>query len=440
MKKKILFSLALMSCLAVSAQKKWTLDDCISYAIENNLALRKARLTKKTVQENTKQSKAELFPSLSASTNHSVTYEPWVDSNLSDEKVSLDKTSYFGNYNITGKWTVWNGGKNINQLRSDRLTEQQAELDIQEQSNTIQEEIAKVYIQALYTNEAIKVNKESLEASKTNEERGQKMVEVGSMSKAELAQLTAQRATDEYNLVEIETKLAKYIVQLKQLLELQDDLEFDIAIPETPDEQALAPIPALQSVYEQALLVRPEIKNAELDLKQADLDIKIARSNYMPTVSLTGGISTSTSSPNSNKWGQQMKGNFDATAGVGITVPIFDNRLAKTAVNKARIQREQALLDQLDERETLYDTIEDYWLDAQTNQQKFRAAQVSVDSEQKSYDLLSEQFQLGLKNVVELLTGKVTLLKAQQNKLQSKYTTILSLKLLRFYQGEKMNL
>jgi len=436
----MLFMMALLSCLTISAQKKWTLDDCINYAIENNLVLRKARLTKKTVQENTKQSKAELFPSLTASTSHSVAYEPWVNSYLDNENNSMDKTSYLGSYKITGNWTIWNGGKNVNQLRSDRLTEQQAELTIEETSNTIQEEIAKVYIQALYTNEAINVNKESLEASKKNEERGQEMVEVGRMSKAELAQLTAQRATDEYNLVEIETKLAKYIVQLKQLLELQDDLEFDIAIPETPDEQALAPIPALQSVYEQALLIRPEIKNAELDLKQADLEIKIARSYYMPTVSLTGGVSTATSAPNSRKWGQQMKSNFDASASVGVSVPIFDNRLAKTAVNKARIQREQALLDQLDERETLYDTIEDYWLDAQTNQQKFRAAQVSVESEQKSYDLLSEQFQLGLKNIVELLTGKVSLLKAQQNKLQSKYTTILSLQLLRFYQGEKMNI
>ena len=436
----MLFMMALLSCLTISAQKKWTLDDCINYAIENNLTMRQARLTKKAVQENTKQSKAELFPSLSASTNHTVAYDPWVDSNLGDEKISLNKTSYFGSYNLSGKWTVWNGGKNINQLRSDRLTEQQAELDIEETSNSIQEEIAKVYIQALYTNEAINVNKESLEASKKNEERGQKMVEVGSLSKAELAQLTAQRATDEYNLVDIETKLAKYIVQLKQLLELLDDTGFDIAIPATPDEQALAPIPDLLSVYERSLQVRPEIKNADLGVKQADLDIKIARANYMPTVSLTGGVSTNTSSPNSIKWGQQMKANFDLSAGVGVTVPIFDNRLAKTSVNKARIQREQALLDQRDERETLYDIIEDYWLDAQTNQQKFRAALVSVESEQKSYDLLSEQFELGLKNIVELLTGKVNLLKAQQSKLQSKYTAILSLQLLRFYQGEKMNL
>jgi len=187
-------------------------------------------------------------------------------------------------------------------------------------------------------------------------------------------------------------------------------------------------------------LARPEVKNAELELKQADLLMKIARGNYMPTVTMTAGVGTNTSSRNTRGWGEQMKTNFDASAGVGVSIPIFDNRKAKTAVRNAYLAREQALLDQQDTKETLYDTIEDYWLDAQNNQQKFRAAQVGVESEQVSYNLLSEQFELGLKNVIELINGKVALLKAQQSKLQSKYQTILSIQLLKFYKGEQMTL
>ena len=109
-------------------------------------------------------------------------------------------------------------------------------------------------------------------------------------------------------------------------------------------------------------------------------------------------------------------------------------------MNKAQIQREQAQLDLHDTQKQLYKMVESYWLDAQTNQQKFRAAMISVESEQQSYDLLSEQFRLGLKNIVELMTGKVNLLKAQQNKLQSKYTTILNQQLLKFYEGETINI
>jgi outer membrane protein len=306
--------------------------------------------------------------------------------------------------------------------------------------NTIQEKIAQLFVQILYQSETIIVNQQSLEASKKNEERGQQMLEVGKMSKADLAQLTAQRATDEYNLVSAESNLANYKLQLKQLLEITDDRPFDIAIPGTSDQQALGAIPSLASVYEQALLSRPEIKYTELALQSSDLQVKMAKAGYMPTVSVTGGVGTNTSSRSSNSWGSQFKTNFDANVGVGVSVPLFDNRRNKTAVNKAKIKHEQALLDQLDEQKQLYSTIEELWLDAQTNQQKFRSAQLSVESEQQSYDLLSEQFQLGLKNIVELMNGKTNLLKAQQNKLQSKYTTILKQQLLRFYQGEVMNI
>lgn len=434
MKKKVL-AMVLLTSLCVSAQEKWTLKDCVDYAMQNNLSMKMSQLRVLSATESRKQSQAALLPSLSASSNQSVGYQPWMDAG---NGVSVTKSYYSGTYGINARWTVWNGNQNRNQLKYDKITEQQTELDYAELGNTIQEQIAKLYVQILYTNEALDVSRESLEASKKNEERGRQMLEVGSMSKAELAQLTAQRASDEYNVVETETNLTKYKVHLKQLLELDAEKSFDVMMPKVSDEQALAPIPELMTVYEQALLVRPEVKNAELELKQADLQMKIARAGYMPTVSMTTGVGTSTSSRNSRGWGEQMRTNFDASAGVGVTIPIFDNRQAKTAVRNAHLAREQALLDQQDTKETLYDTIEDYWLDAQNNQQKFRAAQVGVESEQVSYDLLSEQFELGLKNVIELINGKVALLKAQQSKLQSKYMTILSIQLLKFYKGEQM--
>ena len=139
----------------------------------------------------------------------------------------------------------------------------------------------------------------------------------------------------------------------------------------------------------------------------------------------------------SNKgYGNQMKTNLDASVGASLSIPIFDQRQAKTNISKARIQKEQAMLDLQDKQKQLYQTIEGYWLDAMTNQQKYRSATTTVNSEQQSYDLLSEQFRLGLKNIVELMTGKDRLLTAQQNQLQSKYMTILNLQMLIFYQGK----
>ena len=171
-------------------------------------------------------------------------------------------------------------------------------------------------------------------------------------------------------------------------------------------------------------------------VKSSDLSISIAKAGKLPTINMTAGVGTGTNSLSNNGWGTQIKSNVDASAGVSVGIPLIDQRQTKTNVAKARLQRENKLLALQDEQKQLYQTIENYWLDATTNQQKFRAAQLSADSEQQSYSLLQEQFQLGLKNIIELMTGKDRLLQAEQNKLQAKYMTILNLQMLRFYQGE----
>ena len=427
MKKMILF-MAASCCLSMHAQKKWTLDECINYAMENNLTLKLSKLKQQSAQEDVLQSKAALLPTLSASTNQGVGYSPF-------DNTGADKAYYNGSYNVNAQWTVWNGGQNTNTVKQNKLTEEQAELSTNVTANSLQEQITKLYVQILYMSEAIEVNRQSLETSKKNEERGQQMVEVGKMSKADLAQLTAQRASSEYSIVESETQLAKYKLQLKQALDLDAGTAFDVAIPSTSDQQALSDIPSLTSVFEAAMTQRPEIKNARLGIESSNLQMKIAKAGSLPTVTLNGGIGTSTNSMSSLAWGSQMKNNFDLSASVGVSVPIFDSRRTKTNVNKARIAQEQAHVNYDEEQHDLYCTVEELWLDAVNNQQKFRSALATVESEQESYNLLNEQFNLGLKNIVELLTGKDKLLTAQQNKLQSKYTTILSQQLLKFYQN-----
>ena len=446
MKRKslIVMMAVFLSASGAWAQKQWTLEECVEYAMQNNITLKKARLSAESAQEDVKGSKAALLPSLSASTNQSVGYRPWQSSGAATVtnghvETEVNKSYYNGSYGLNASWTLWNGNRNTNTVKLNKLSVEQSEQEAETTARNIQEQIAQLYVQILYLTEAVKVSEQSLETSKKNEERGQEMLEVGKMSKADVAQLSAQRAADEYGIVEARANISKYKLQLKQLLELDGQTGFDIVVPTTTDNQALAAIPSMQGVYEQALLSRPEIKSSELAVKSSELNVKIAKAGYYPTLNMTGGFGTSTNSLSSNTWGNQLKTNFDASAGLSISIPIFDQRQAKTNVAKARIQQQQALLDLQSRQDNLYETIEQYWLDAETNQQKFRAAQVTEESEQQSYDLLSEQFRLGLKNIVELLTGKDKLLTAQQNKLQSKYQTILALQMLKFYSGEGVN-
>lgn len=429
----------LMSMPTECAARQWSLKDCIDYALANNIQLQKAKVQQLSALEDIKQSQSALLPSLSLSTSQNVTYNPWPEQGsamIAGNKVQADvkKVYYNGSYSLSGNWTVWNGGQNTNTVKLNKLAAEQARLDSAVTANNVLEQIAQLYVQILYSDEAISVTKESLKTSQANEERGKTMVSVGKMSKADLAQLTAQRAEDEYSIVEAESNLRNYKRQLKQLLQIADNDEFDVVIPSTTDEMALKDVPALNDVYAVSLTQRPEIQNAKLGIESSDLSVKIAKAGKMPTVGLNAGLSTSTTSMNSNGWGNQLKNNFTVGGGVTVSIPLFDNRKTKTAVNKAMLQKENYMLDLQDKQTTLYSTVENYWLQAVTNQNKFKAARVSTESAQASYELLSEQFNLGLKNIVELMTGKTHLLQAQQNELQSKYLAILNLNMLDFYR------
>lgn len=436
-----LMGIALTATPMGAQAKQWSLKDCINYALENNISIQKTQIKKASAQEDYLQSKAALLPSLSANTSQNVSYTPWVASGISSEgytKSSIDKVYYNGSYSVIGNYTIWNGNKNRNQVKLNKLTTEAAAIDSAIQAQNLQEQIATLYIQICYSTEAIKVNKESYKSSVENEERGKEMVKIGKMSQADLAQLTAQRAQDEYNIVAAESNVKNYKRQLKELLQITNDDAFDVEIPTTTDAQALASIPALNTVYAAALENRPEIKSYQNMIDQSNVSIDIAKAGKLPTISANAGISTNSTSMNKTAWGTQLKQNFNVGGGISVSIPIYDNRTTKTAINKANLQKQSSMLDMKDEQTKLYSTIENYWLQANTNQSQFKAAKVSTESAQTSYDLLSEQFKLGLKNIVELRTGKDNLLKAQQNELQSKYLTILNLGMLNFYEKGKV--
>lgn len=437
--KALAFVLLLSSASLTANARQWTLQDCISYALSNNISLQKTRVQHLSAIEDVKQSKAALLPSLSGSTSHNVSYNPWPETGsytIAGSRVQsqVDKVFYNGSYGINANWTVWNGNRNRNQVKLNQMTADQAALDSAVTANTIQEQIAQLFVQILYSQEAVEVDKATLETSKKNEERGKEFVKVGNMSKADLAQLTAQRAQDEYNVVQAESTLKDYKRQLKQLLQITDQDEFDVVVPTTTDEMALQTIPTVPTVYDAALSYRPEIQNAQLGIKSSDLSIKIAKAQRMPTIGLSASASTSTTTMSSNAWSKQMKNNFVTGAGVTLSIPILDQRETKTAVNKAILQRQNYELDLRDKQTTLYSTIENYWLQAYNNQAQFKSAKVSTESAQASYDLLQEQFKQNLKNVIELMNGKDALLKAKQAELQAKYLAIYNIDMLNFYK------
>ena len=398
---------------------QWDLQSCIDYALQQNITIRKNRVNAESTQIDVKTAKAALFPSLSFSTSQNMVNRPYQESSrtISGSEVieTTSKTSYNGNYGLNASWTIYNGSKRLNTIKQEKLNNQAANLDVETSENSIQESIAQIYIQILYAAESVKVNENTLQVSIAQRDRGQELLNAGSIAKSDLAQLEAQVSTDRYQLVTAQATLQDYKLQLKQLLELDGE-------------------------YMSALTLRPEIEASKLSVEASELGIDIAKAGYLPTISLSAGIGTNHTSGSDFTFGEQVKNGWNNSIGVSVSVPIFNNRQTKSAVQKAKLQRETSLLSLLDEQKTLYKTIEGLCLDANSAQQRYAAANEKLRSTQISYDLISEQFNLGMKNTVELLTEKNNLLQAQQEQLQAKYMAILNTQLLKFYQGDKLAL
>lgn len=449
MKQGIVYAIAafaITSPWGVFAQevKTWTLNDCIRYALEQNIQLQQNRLSLEESKVDVKTAKAALFPSLSFSTGHNMTNRPYQETSsmVSGTEIisSSNKTSYTGSYGLNAQWTVWNGGQRLNTIKQQKLNKETAELTVNEQENTLQEEITKLYVQILYADESVRINEGTLELSKAQYERGKELLAAGDISKSELAQLESQVSNDNYQLVTAQTSLKNYKLQLKQLLELDGDREFTLAIPELDETNVLSPLPAKADIYNTALALRPEIQSSRLNIQSADLSISMAKAGYLPNVSLTAGIGTNHTTGSDFTFSEQVKRGWNNSIGLSVSLPIFSNRETKSAVEKAKIQRESRQLDLTNAQKELYRTIETMWLDASSAQQQFVAADAKLKSSQSSYELVNEQFKLGMKNTVELLTEKNNLMSAQQERVQAKYMAILNRVLLEFYAGNQIEI
>ncbi|MDE7166054.1 MAG: TolC family protein [Bacteroidaceae bacterium] len=444
--RKNLLLLLITACpfLSVIGQKQWTLRECLEYALQNNVTIQKSRISEQEGEVALKLDKAALFPSLSFSTSQSVGIRPFEKNTAIVQNGQVTNTSKKvteqGSYGLNANWTVWNGGINHKNIKAQELQNQITVLSTQQNELSVQEQIAQLYVQILYSEEARRVNEQLAQTAKSQYERGQKMMEEGQMSKADVAQLEAQWKNARYDIVNSETQMLNYKRQLKALLELGLDQPFDIIGTAPTDEQVLAPIPSAQSVYEQAMGARPEIKSAELSVAAADMNVDIARRGYLPTIGIAASAGDSHYSACQDNVGQQMKTNLNLSAGVNISVPIFDNRRNKSAVEKAKLEKLNSQLDLRNRRNVLSSTIESYWLNANSYQHRFLSARSKVESAIVSYELLDAQFRNGLKNIVELLQGRDNLVTAKQDELQSKYMALLNIQLLRFYSGENIDM
>lgn len=447
MTKKTTWALCLFLCASSSygQQHNWTLQDCINYATDHSIEILKSKAQTDIATENVKRQKANWLPTLSANSSQSLTYRPFQEGatgfvNGNAMSSSSKKTSYNGSYGINAYWTVFNGNQTNNNIKIAKLQSEESELKTLTSINTIKEQIVQLYINIMYTREALEVNKELLKQDSVLYKRGQELLSQGQIAKYELLELQAAVANGKYDIVNSATQIDQYLLQLKQLMSLPSEEYFDIANITLDDAHTLAAVPETQSVYSSALKQRPEIKAADLSIKEAELNYKVAKAGFLPTISLSAGFGDNHSSGSNKDWFEQMKRNLDGSIGVTISVPILDGRSNKTNTRKARIEQTIATLDKEDASRDLYYSIANYRLSAYNNQQKYIAGTEKLNYNQENYNAIYTKTQIGTMNIVETLNARTSLLNAKQDVLQSKYLTAYNRSMLNFYANNQLDL
>ena len=436
MRRNILFSLSLLCSLwAIAAQEKptqWTLQACLDYALANNIQIKQSRINELSGLEDTELAKAQLFPSLSADITQGYVNYP--------SHNAADNHSYSGNYSINANWTLFDAGRRNKAIKQQKLQNEMDRLATEESEDDIRIAIVQTYLQVMYAMEAVEINKNTVETAKAERDRAEELHKAGSISAVDLAQLESQYSTDKYQLTVAETNLDNYKLQLKQLLELDISEEIQLAMPEIAESEVVAPLPEKEIIYATSLAVMPQIRNRELAIQSAELEEKRAKAAYWPTLSMNAGVGTGHLSGTNYNFGNKIWNNFNESVGISITIPIFAQRENKTAYNKAKLAITTSQLDLLNTQKELLQEVESAYLDATSAQSQYLSASERLAYVRQSFELTEEQFFLGMKNTLEMLTEKNNLLNAQQEVLQSKYMAIMSIQLLNILQKKPVSI
>lgn len=434
------FSLAVLLCLSssglslaqnqnVAQSKIWTLKECSDYAVEHNHDIESYQLNVENAKIDVLTAKAARYPDVSASMGQSVSNN-WFNSTSS-------KSRYGGNYGVSAGMTLYNGGsirrnieKSENSLKIQNLSMEKSILDLKLR-------IAQLYIQVLYDKETIKMKEENAAASKALWDRGLEFLKAGSMSKADVAKLESQNASDLYQITNAKSQYDNDLLSLKTAMRMQRDA-LDILTPEISEERILEILPSRDEVFNRAMELRPEIEISNIGIQNSELNLKGAKMGYAPRLSLSASSGTNNSS--GGNFGRQIKNNWSNSLGLNLSIPIYSQRQNKSAVEKARNDLEQSKLEAEEAEDNLYTTIETVYLNARNSQQQYISAKKAYESARLSYELAVEQFKLGMKNIAEMEQERSTYMAAELSLAQSKYMALYNLQVLKFYTGIEINI
>ncbi|MFB9053649.1 TolC family protein [Formosa undariae] len=416
--------------------KIWSLEDCITYAVENNITVKDAGLGKDISEVNYDKAKSARLPNLFGSASQNFSNGNTIDPITSDY---VTDQIYSSNLGFTSAMTLYQGSQLTNQIKQNKLILDQNEFLIEEAKNNIIVSILENYLQILFTKEDIVIAENNLEASEKEVIRSKARLDAGTIALNDYTEAQSQAATNKYNVITAKNNYHQYIIALKQLLELGplDTIEVE-SIAE--DMELVNLEMDKMNIYYKALNVLPEMNTSKLDIAINEKELDIAKGAYMPTLSLIGSAGSGYTSISDINFSDQMNVNFNQKVGLNLSIPIFNRNETKSAVKIAEINIERAEIQKQSTEKEIFKKVETAYQNGLSAQEQLMAAEASQEAALQSYTLAKTKYELGDLSTTDLIINQNTYTTAQQNYIQAKYLNILYHQLLQFYQGNDIKL
>lgn len=416
--------------------KIWSLEECIAYAIENNITVKEAALNKNIAEVSYSKSKSSRLPNLFASASQSFSSGNSIDPITSDYVTDQINSTNVG---INSSMTLFQGNQLNNQIKQNKLLLEQSIFQEEVEKNNIVLTILETYLQTLYSKESIIIAENNLAASEKEVLRAKARLDAETIALSDYTEAQSQAATNKYNVISAKNEYQQYIIVLKQLLELSP-LE-TLEIESIDDNLDLINIELNKiEVYNNALGILPELKVSNLNIAANEKELDIAKGGFLPTLSLSGSIGSGYTSINDDTFSNQFDFNFNQKLGLSLNIPIFNKNQTKAAVQTATINIDKAAIQKQFTEKEIYKKVETAYQNALSAQEQVIASEASKTAAEQSYKLAQKKHELGALSTTDLVISQNTFTNAQQNYLQAKYLNILYHQLLQFYQGNDIKL
>ena len=415
----------------------WTLQDCIRYALDHNLTVQQGALQVGQREIDVNTARASRLPGVSAGASQNFSF----GRGLTEDNTYTHANTAGTSFSVGAEVPLFDGLRARNNIALSELNLEAATQDLEKARDDIRVAVAQAYVQILYNREILAVAQRQVEIDSFQVARLEALVENG---KAAVAEVSAQKATlaqSRLTALQASNNLQIAKLDLAQLLELPSPEGFTVAAPAENRFRMLPSSP--EAVYEAAVGCKPSVRAEEIRLSSAERNIALARSGYLPTLSLSGGIGTNyyyTSGYTGRSFFDQLSNNFSPYVGLSLNIPVFSRMQNRNQVKSARLNYDAQQLQVETVKKQLFKEIQQAWYNALAARDKYESSLQAESAAAENFDLVQARYENGKATITEFNEAKNQYLKAGSDRVQACYEALYQAGLLDFYEGKTIEL